>query len=149
MENPKGTVANASYAAYAAAATIFICPSDPNTGAIVSENNYRYNFGGSTPYGGWATTGSTTKSSDNGTASSPWVKRYAPKMYRPDFRRLYSSREPQQRKPEHGRQSARRRLLTWPAISTVLRCFSMDPNKDDSNDMMTYASTYNAHAQFV
>ena len=51
MENPKGTVANASYAAYAAAATIFICPTDPNTGAIVSENNYRYNFGGSTPYG--------------------------------------------------------------------------------------------------
>ena len=64
MENPKGTVANASYAAYAAAATIFICPSDPNTGAIVSENNYRYNFGGSTPYAGWVTSGSTTKSSN-------------------------------------------------------------------------------------
>jgi prepilin-type processing-associated H-X9-DG protein len=66
MENPKGTVANASYAAYAAAATIFICPTDPNTGAIVSENNYRYNFGGSTPYAGWVSSSSTTKTSDNG-----------------------------------------------------------------------------------
>jgi prepilin-type processing-associated H-X9-DG protein len=57
MENPKGTVANVDYQAFASAAAIFICPSDPNTGAIISENNYRYNFGGSTPYGGWAKAG--------------------------------------------------------------------------------------------
>ncbi len=51
MEN-SGSPANASYSAYASAAGLFICPSDQNTGAIVSENNYRYNFGGSTPYAG-------------------------------------------------------------------------------------------------
>src|SRR5262249_44818077 len=46
-----------SYPAYTSAAGIFICPSDPNTGAVISENNYRYNFGGSTPYGGWVKAG--------------------------------------------------------------------------------------------
>ncbi|HTQ40382.1 MAG TPA: DUF1559 domain-containing protein [Pirellulales bacterium] len=53
MESPIGTPKNPSYQAYSQAAGIFICPSDPNTGAVVSENNYRYNFGGSTPYAGW------------------------------------------------------------------------------------------------
>jgi prepilin-type N-terminal cleavage/methylation domain-containing protein/prepilin-type processing-associated H-X9-DG protein len=53
MENPIGTNANLSYNAFASAAGIFICPSDPNTGIVVSENNYRYNFGGTTPYAGW------------------------------------------------------------------------------------------------
>jgi prepilin-type N-terminal cleavage/methylation domain-containing protein/prepilin-type processing-associated H-X9-DG protein len=43
---------NASYRAFANAEGIFICPSDPNTGVRISENNYRYNFGGSSPYGG-------------------------------------------------------------------------------------------------
>ncbi|HZZ28044.1 MAG TPA: DUF1559 domain-containing protein [Pirellulales bacterium] len=58
MESPIGTfTANPSYAAYSQAAAIFICPSDPNTGAVISENNYRYNFGGSTPYAGWKTAG--------------------------------------------------------------------------------------------
>jgi prepilin-type N-terminal cleavage/methylation domain-containing protein/prepilin-type processing-associated H-X9-DG protein len=53
MEKPIGDfTVNPSYPAYASAAKIFICPSDPNTGAGVSENNYRYNFGGSTPYAG-------------------------------------------------------------------------------------------------
>jgi prepilin-type processing-associated H-X9-DG protein len=58
--------ANASYNAYASAAGIFICPSDPNTGAIISENNYRYNFGGATPYGGWVAPGNMARSPDNG-----------------------------------------------------------------------------------
>ncbi len=58
MEKPVGTIANASYPAFNSAAGIFICPSDPNTGALVSENNYRYNFGGSTPYAGWEKGGS-------------------------------------------------------------------------------------------
>jgi prepilin-type N-terminal cleavage/methylation domain-containing protein/prepilin-type processing-associated H-X9-DG protein len=58
MENPIGNfTVNASYEAYNSAAKIFICPSDPNTGVGVSENNYRYNFGGSTPYAGWAAAG--------------------------------------------------------------------------------------------
>jgi prepilin-type N-terminal cleavage/methylation domain-containing protein len=47
-----GVPTNANYPAYSQAAGLFLCPSDPNTGRIVSENNYRYNFGGSTPYGG-------------------------------------------------------------------------------------------------
>jgi prepilin-type N-terminal cleavage/methylation domain-containing protein/prepilin-type processing-associated H-X9-DG protein len=41
-----------NYRAYAVAEGLFICPSCPNTGRIISENNYRYNFGGDTPYGG-------------------------------------------------------------------------------------------------
>lgn len=43
---------NVNYEAYAFAAGVFICPSDTNTARIISENNYRYNFGGDTPYGG-------------------------------------------------------------------------------------------------
>ncbi|MCP4195214.1 MAG: DUF1559 domain-containing protein [Planctomycetaceae bacterium] len=43
---------NINYDAYATAENMFICPSDPYTVRIISENNYRYNFGGSTPYGG-------------------------------------------------------------------------------------------------
>lgn len=47
-----GAPINANYTAYANAAGLFICPSCPNTGVVVTENNYRYNFGGSTPFGG-------------------------------------------------------------------------------------------------
>lgn len=43
---------NINYRAYSNAEDMFICPSDSNTVRVVSENNYRYNFGGSTPYGG-------------------------------------------------------------------------------------------------
>ncbi len=46
------TPVNANYQAYANAAGLFLCPSCPNTGKIITENNYRYNFGGSTPFGG-------------------------------------------------------------------------------------------------
>ncbi|WP_428307881.1 DUF1559 domain-containing protein [Lacipirellula sp.] len=51
------TPLNVNYNAYANAAGIFICPSDANTGRIISENNYRSNFGGSTPFGGDANPG--------------------------------------------------------------------------------------------
>ncbi len=61
------TPVNANYRAYANAAALFICPSCPNTGVIITENNYRYNFGGSTPFGG--AEGSTTN--NNITAISP------------------------------------------------------------------------------
>jgi prepilin-type N-terminal cleavage/methylation domain-containing protein/prepilin-type processing-associated H-X9-DG protein len=47
-----GTVVNPHYQAYATAQGLFICPSDPNTGVIISENNYRSNVGGSTPFAG-------------------------------------------------------------------------------------------------
>jgi prepilin-type N-terminal cleavage/methylation domain-containing protein/prepilin-type processing-associated H-X9-DG protein len=58
MEKPIGTFnVNVNYPVFASAAGIFICPSDPNTGIIISENNYRYNFGGSTPYQGWEKSG--------------------------------------------------------------------------------------------
>lgn len=43
---------NINYEAYATAQGLFICPSEGNQDRIISENNYRYNFGGSTPFGG-------------------------------------------------------------------------------------------------
>lgn len=45
---------NINYQAYATAEDMFLCPSDGNTVRVISENNYRYNFGGSTPYAGAA-----------------------------------------------------------------------------------------------
>ena len=47
-----GAPFNINYRAYATAEDMFLCPSDINTVRIISENNYRYNFGGSTPYAG-------------------------------------------------------------------------------------------------
>lgn len=47
-----GNPVNANYQAYAKAESLYLCPSDPNKGRIISENNYRANFGGSTPYAG-------------------------------------------------------------------------------------------------
>jgi prepilin-type N-terminal cleavage/methylation domain-containing protein len=47
-----GAPYNINYNAYATAAGLFLCPSDSNTERIISENNYRYNFGGATPFGG-------------------------------------------------------------------------------------------------
>jgi len=43
---------NENYAAYSTAGPLFICPSDGFIGRTISENNYVYNFGGSTPYAG-------------------------------------------------------------------------------------------------
>ena len=48
MLHPK----NPNYDAYATAQGLFLCPSDDNTGRIISENNYRCNFGGDTPGAG-------------------------------------------------------------------------------------------------
>ena len=48
MLNPTNT----NYDAYAQVMGTFLCPSDGNRGRIVSENSYRCNVGGSTPYGG-------------------------------------------------------------------------------------------------
>ncbi|MCL4207827.1 MAG: DUF1559 domain-containing protein [Pirellulaceae bacterium] len=49
-----GTPTNNNYVAYAQAQGLFLCPSDPYPQRIVSENSYRYNVGGSTPYAGAA-----------------------------------------------------------------------------------------------
>lgn len=43
---------NPHFDAYSTAQGLFICPSDANTERIISENNYRSNFGGSTPAAG-------------------------------------------------------------------------------------------------
>lgn len=48
MLNPR----NRHYDAYATAQGLFICPSDPSPELVISENSYRCNFGGSTPYAG-------------------------------------------------------------------------------------------------
>lgn len=61
------TPVNANYQAYANAAALFICPSCPFTGVIITENNYRYNFGGSTPFGG--AVGSTSNNNTNGVSA--------------------------------------------------------------------------------
>jgi prepilin-type N-terminal cleavage/methylation domain-containing protein len=47
-----GKPINPHYDAYATAAGLFLCPSDTNTEIVISENNYRCNFGGSTPFAG-------------------------------------------------------------------------------------------------
>ncbi|MFO0978737.1 MAG: DUF1559 domain-containing protein [Planctomycetaceae bacterium] len=60
-----GTPSNPNYTAYANAAGLFLCPSDANTGRVISENNYVYNFGGSTPYAG--ATNSTSQNNQSGT----------------------------------------------------------------------------------
>jgi prepilin-type N-terminal cleavage/methylation domain-containing protein/prepilin-type processing-associated H-X9-DG protein len=42
-----------NFTAFALAQRTFLCPSDPfTTGGGISENNYMYNFGGSTPFAG-------------------------------------------------------------------------------------------------
>jgi prepilin-type N-terminal cleavage/methylation domain-containing protein len=46
------TPPNPHLRAYSTAQGLFICPSDPYSERIISENNYRSNFGGSTPAGG-------------------------------------------------------------------------------------------------
>jgi prepilin-type N-terminal cleavage/methylation domain-containing protein/prepilin-type processing-associated H-X9-DG protein len=60
-----GTPINPHYQAYATANNMFLCPSDPNSGMIISENNYRCNFGGSSFYAGSVTpTGSDPNEGD-------------------------------------------------------------------------------------
>lgn len=57
MLNDAGTPNNYHYDAYATAQGLFICPSCPYTERVISENNYRSNFGGSTPFAGADGTG--------------------------------------------------------------------------------------------
>lgn len=47
-----GKPLHVNYQVYAQAESLFLCPSDTIAGRGISENNYRCNFGGSTPYGG-------------------------------------------------------------------------------------------------
>jgi prepilin-type processing-associated H-X9-DG protein len=48
MENPFNT----NFEAYTQPMQLYLCPSDSNTGRGITENNYRYNFGGDTPGAG-------------------------------------------------------------------------------------------------
>jgi prepilin-type N-terminal cleavage/methylation domain-containing protein len=63
----EGVPFNVNFEAYALAQGLFLCPSDANTGRVISENNYRANFGGSTPYGGAEST--THQTTHNATSS--------------------------------------------------------------------------------
>lgn len=65
---------NPSYAAFSKAEAMFICPSCPFTGVRISENNYRVNFGGSTPYGGAPDTSSQHENDDQKDANGFSVK---------------------------------------------------------------------------
>jgi len=61
-----GVPTNPHYEAYANAQGLFICPSDGNVGRVISENSYRYNFGGSTPFGGASETPQTPGNPNGG-----------------------------------------------------------------------------------
>src|SRR5262245_52622146 len=62
-----GAINSPNYTSYALAQGAFLCPSDANIDpGGVSENNYRYNFGGSTPYAGATDTTNQTDRSARG-----------------------------------------------------------------------------------
>jgi prepilin-type N-terminal cleavage/methylation domain-containing protein len=61
------TPINPNFAAYNNAQALYLCPSCPFTQRVVSENNYVYNFGGSTPYAGAAN--STQQNNTSATAN--------------------------------------------------------------------------------
>ncbi len=67
---PRPTIFAPNYTAYALAMSTFLCPSDSNTSDQgISENNYRYNFGGSTVSAGAQSTSAQTSAPtirDNG-----------------------------------------------------------------------------------
>lgn len=67
MLNAAGDIVNPSFAAFRSAATLFICPSESNSRQKISENNYRFNFGGSTHFAG----GRDTQNNNDDTAIEP------------------------------------------------------------------------------
>jgi prepilin-type N-terminal cleavage/methylation domain-containing protein len=67
MLTASGAVVNPSYKAFQSAATLFICPSEANSRSKISENNYRFNFGGSTHFGG----GRDTQNNNDSDAIEP------------------------------------------------------------------------------
>jgi prepilin-type N-terminal cleavage/methylation domain-containing protein/prepilin-type processing-associated H-X9-DG protein len=71
LKDSAGNVINPNFTAYVLTQNTFICPSDPSDNALGGDNNYRYNFGGSTIYAGGgirSSTGGNLKKSgtDNG-----------------------------------------------------------------------------------
>jgi len=67
MLSASGAVVNPSYDAFRSAATLFICPSEANSRIKISENNYRFNFGGSTHFAG----GRDTQNNNDSDAIEP------------------------------------------------------------------------------
>ncbi len=70
LQDASGNVVSPNYTTYTMTAGAFLCPSDPNTSnGPGGENNYRANFGGSTPYAGGSIRPDNTPrpGSDNGT----------------------------------------------------------------------------------
>ncbi len=60
LQDASGNIVSPNYTSYTLTASSFLCPSDPyNTPKPGGENNYRANFGGSTPYAGGGLRGST------------------------------------------------------------------------------------------
>ena len=70
LQDSTGAIISVNYTTYTLTSNSFLCPSDPfNTGGGPGgENNYRANFGGSTPYAGGGLRGDNTQKSgtDNG-----------------------------------------------------------------------------------
>ncbi|WP_435005747.1 DUF1559 domain-containing protein [Tundrisphaera lichenicola] len=53
LQDASGQIVSPNYTSYTLTSNSFLCPSDPNGGnGPGGENNYRANFGGSTPYAG-------------------------------------------------------------------------------------------------
>jgi prepilin-type N-terminal cleavage/methylation domain-containing protein len=74
MVDTAGRPANVNYKAYFMAELCFLCPSEANSLRRITENNYRYNFGGSTPYAGAENTNDNSKL--EGFVDGPDGKRY-------------------------------------------------------------------------
>jgi prepilin-type N-terminal cleavage/methylation domain-containing protein/prepilin-type processing-associated H-X9-DG protein len=70
LQNSTGAVVSVNYTSYTLTSSTFLCPSDAfgQGGGPGGENNYRANFGGSTPYAGGGLRGDNTQKSgsDNG-----------------------------------------------------------------------------------
>ncbi|MFO0910525.1 MAG: DUF1559 domain-containing protein [Isosphaeraceae bacterium] len=69
LQNSSGAIVSVNYTTYTMTSGSFICPSDPYGGSGPGgENNYRANFGGSTPYAGGGLRGDNTQKmgTDNG-----------------------------------------------------------------------------------
>jgi prepilin-type N-terminal cleavage/methylation domain-containing protein len=62
-----GLPGNSNYAAFAKGQALFLCPSEAKAISKISENNYRYNFGGSTPFAGGISRNNNTDQNPNGT----------------------------------------------------------------------------------
>lgn len=67
------TPINPNYQAFVNTGGMFVCPSDVNIGSLTTENNYVYNFGGSTPYEGAERSGAQNNLTATFTSASQGV----------------------------------------------------------------------------